>query len=64
MKMEKDKNIAGKQYDPSFYQKATEVEAGLATTHEQASDTYMEGTIDGDIDDLNDKSTAIPRKQE
>jgi hypothetical protein len=61
--MKEEKSVAGKQYDPSFYQNANDVEAGLATTHEQASDTYMEGTIDGDIDDLNDPSTAIPRKQ-
>lgn len=63
MKQNSEK-IAGKQYDPSYYQKASEVEAGLAMTHEQASDTYMEGTIDGEIDQLNDQSTAIPRKQE
>jgi hypothetical protein len=61
---EKDQGVAGKQYDPSYYQKATDVEAGLAIAHEQASDSYMEGTIDGEIDQLDDKSTAIPRKQE
>ncbi|MBM7661302.1 hypothetical protein JOC85_002074 [Bacillus mesophilus] len=62
--MEKNDKVAGKQYDPSFYKNANDVEAGLATTHEQASDSYMEGTIDGNIDDLSDESTAIPRTQE
>lgn len=62
--MSEKKNVAGKQYDPSFYQSSSEVESGLAMTHEQASDTYMEGTIDGEIDNLEDDSTAIPRKQE
>lgn len=61
--MANNKDVAGKQYDPSFYENANEVEAGLATTHEQASDTYTEGTIDGNIDDLKDPSTAIPRKK-
>jgi hypothetical protein len=62
--MKNNDKVAGKQYNPSFYKNANEVEAGLATTHEQASDTYTEGTIDGNIDDLNDESTAIPRTKE
>ncbi|WP_456275135.1 YozQ family protein [Bacillus sp. AK128] len=38
--------IAGKQFDPSDHNGNTQVEKGLATTHEQAEDDYMEGTID------------------
>ncbi|ARI76638.1 YozQ family protein [Halobacillus mangrovi] len=42
--------IAGRTYEPEDYNKADEVSKGLATTHEQASDTLTEGTIDGTID--------------
>jgi len=53
-----------KQYDPSDYLKDNEVSSGLAITHEQVSDTYIEGTIDGTIDDLDSKGVQIPRRKE
>lgn len=43
---EDSKKIAEKNYDPSFYQGKTQFEQGLAETHEQVSDGYVEGTID------------------
>jgi hypothetical protein len=38
--------IAGKQFDPSDHEGESQVEQGLAITHEQAEDDYMEGTVD------------------
>ncbi|WP_102349759.1 YozQ family protein [Bacillus sp. Marseille-P3661] len=54
--------IAEKIYDPSFYTSNNEVEKGLAITHEQASDSLVEGTIDGKIEDVNGKNLDIPRE--
>jgi hypothetical protein len=34
---------------------------GLAVTHEQATDSWTEGTIDGEIDDLNGKDEKLRR---
>jgi hypothetical protein len=51
--MKKDPNesskIAGRTYDASDYQKNDELSSGLAETHEQFSDTYMEGTVDQNL---------------
>jgi hypothetical protein len=38
--------VAGSFYHPSYYQGTTQVEKGLAETHEQVSDNYHEGTVD------------------
>ncbi|WP_083402418.1 YozQ family protein [Bacillus sp. MUM 116] len=38
--------IAGRNFDASDYQKSDALSSGLATTHEQVSDTYMEGVIE------------------
>ncbi|WP_257391853.1 YozQ family protein [Mesobacillus jeotgali] len=52
--MAKDKNkdagIAGRMYDTSDYQKKDELSNGLAMTHEQASDSYVEGEVGGLIE--------------
>ncbi|MCL7746277.1 YozQ family protein [Halalkalibacter alkaliphilus] len=57
MANQKDKNsvkssegVAENSYQPSDYKSTEEVEQGLAATHEQVSDAYVEGTIDGQID--------------
>jgi hypothetical protein len=42
--------IADKTYKPSHYQSGSFTEQGLAMTHEQVSDDYMEGTNDGKIE--------------
>ncbi|WP_338469387.1 YozQ family protein [Niallia sp. XMNu-256] len=41
----KDFNPVTKIYDSSDYNKQDEVSKGLATTHEQFSDSYMVGDI-------------------
>ncbi|MEH7482849.1 YozQ family protein [Neobacillus drentensis] len=56
------KELAGSFYHPSYYQESDELSAGLATTHEQASDTYTEGEIGAVIDDVNGKDIPIPQK--
>ncbi|MGF9905166.1 YozQ family protein [Brevibacillus porteri] len=54
--------VADKMYDPSFYKSESLTEQGLAITHEQVSDDYMEGTNDGKIDEnAGQKNIEIPR---
>ncbi|MFC0470608.1 YozQ family protein [Halalkalibacter kiskunsagensis] len=48
--------IAQNSYQPSDYQSSEEVEQGLAATHEQVSDVYMEGTVDRAIPEKRGKS--------
>ncbi|CAN2249338.1 putative sporulation protein [Bacillus subtilis] len=43
-------DVAGKYFDPSDYKGTTQLEKGLAATHEQVSDDYFEGTIDQNLD--------------
>lgn len=45
--------IAGRVYDVSDYQKSDQLSSGLAETHEQFSDSYMEGEIGVVIDEAN-----------
>lgn len=51
-----DTNLADKTYEPSDYQANTQLGQGLAETHEQVSDAYMEGTVDATIE--NDQGTG------
>lgn len=61
----KDQNesteIAGRTFDTSDYQKNDALSSGLATTHEQVSDAYMEGEVGGVMDDVNGKNTPLQR---
>ncbi|ASB61135.1 hypothetical protein SC22_11700 [Bacillus sp. A053] len=43
-------DVAGKSFEPSDYKGTTQLEKGLAETHEQVSDDYFEGTIDQNLD--------------
>lgn len=38
--------IAAKYFDPSDYKGNSQLEQGLAETHEQVGDDYNEGTVD------------------
>ncbi|GAE33758.1 YozQ family protein [Halalkalibacter akibai] len=60
-KTPKANEVAEQSYQPEDYQSTNEVEKGLATTHEQVSDVYVEGTIDGKIDDYEGEDVALPR---
>lgn len=48
--------IGDKQYDIHDYQSDTLASKGLATTHEQVSDTYMEGTLEAVSENSEPKS--------
>ncbi|AXI07729.1 DUF4025 domain-containing protein [Oceanobacillus zhaokaii] len=50
--IENAKKVAEKLYNPSDYESKNQLEKGMSITHEQVSDSYMEGTIDGKIDEL------------
>ncbi|MGD6803729.1 DUF4025 domain-containing protein [Rossellomorea vietnamensis] len=54
-------DLAGRTYDVSDYKKSDELSQGLAMTHEQASDSLTEGTIDGKIENLEGKDIDLPR---
>lgn len=43
-------NTAGKYFDTIDYEGNTQLEKGLAETHEQVSDDYFEGTIDQNLE--------------
>jgi Protein of unknown function (DUF4025) len=49
--------IAGRTFHTSDYQKNDSLSSGLATTHEQVSDTYMEGEIGAVIDNGPEKKS-------
>jgi Protein of unknown function (DUF4025) len=55
--------IAGQQYHTDDYERQDELSSSLAQTHEQVSDAYFEGEINGTIDNTDDgKEIEIPRK--
>ncbi|UFT98285.1 YozQ family protein [Radiobacillus kanasensis] len=69
MPNKESREVARKIYQPEQYTSNNETEQGLAMTHEQASDTLTEGTIDGKIDNVKQNKTLengqgrdIPRK--
>ncbi|WP_227935637.1 YozQ family protein [Alkalihalobacillus deserti] len=51
-KLPKTEEVAERSFQAEDVHSSNEVEQGLATTHEQVSDTFVEGTIDGKIDDV------------
>jgi hypothetical protein len=55
--------IAGRQYEVEDYKRQDELSSGLATTHEQASDDYMEGTIDAMFEKNVDNPESISKKE-
>jgi hypothetical protein len=46
-------DLAGRQYEVEDYNRNDQLSSGLATTHEQVSDTYMEGEITPVVEDVN-----------
>ena len=51
--------IAGRVFHTDDYQKNDELSSGLATTHEQVSDAYMEGEAGGVMDDVAGKDIPL-----
>ncbi|MFD2045633.1 YozQ family protein [Ornithinibacillus salinisoli] len=56
--VESAKEVADKTYEASDYKSQKTVDQGMAVTHEQATDAYTEGTVDGKIDAV-DKQTNL-----
>ena len=56
--------VAEKTYKVSDYKSEDETDKGLANTHEQVSDAYVEGTIDGEIDEVDGEGNLISHKSE
>lgn len=56
------KNLAGRYYTPDDYNRKDQISSGLATTHEQVSDSYTEGEIKAVVDDVNGEDIPIERK--
>lgn len=54
--------LANRYYNPEDYKKTDQLSSGLATTHEQVSDSYTEGEIKAVIDDVNGEDIPIERK--
>lgn len=55
--------LAGRYYNPSDYEKKDQLSSGLATTHEQATDTYTEGEIGAVIDDVDGEDIQIGKNR-
>lgn len=55
-------NLAGRYYEVEDYNGNDQLSSGLATTHEQVSDAYMEGEINATIENVNGKDINIPRE--
>lgn len=56
------KQQAERNYHPSDYQKDDFTSKGLATTHEQVSDTLTEGTYDAKIDEVDENGHLVSHK--
>ncbi|PMC39070.1 DUF4025 domain-containing protein [Bacillus sp. UMB0899] len=54
--------IAGKTYEVEDYQASNTLSSGLATTHEQASDAYMEGEVNAVIDNVDGEDVQVKRE--
>ncbi|MFC7064048.1 YozQ family protein [Halobacillus seohaensis] len=59
MSKNKDKTIGDRQYSPADYNRNDDTSEGLATTHEQVSDTLTEGTYDAKIDKVDKDGNLI-----
>jgi hypothetical protein len=51
--------LAGRDYQVEDYKRNDQLSSGLATSHEQVSDSYMMGEVDSLIGDVNGKNVAI-----
>lgn len=63
MKNESSEKVAGRIFSSEDYQSSDEVSKGLATTHEQATDSLTEGTIDGVMENVKGKDIPLKKKQ-
>lgn len=50
-KQNEEQRMADENYKPEYYKGKTTFKKGLASTHEQVSDSYYEGSIDQKLTD-------------
>ncbi len=62
-KAEKNQVSSRKQTESFNNQKDVDSSRGLAVTHEQATDVYNEGTVDGHIDHNNEGKRKFREKE-
>lgn len=55
--------IANNYYTPDDYKKNDELSSALAVTHEQVSDAYTEGEINGVIDNVSGEDILLNPKR-
>jgi Protein of unknown function (DUF4025) len=55
--------VAGRNYEVEDYKRKDTLSSGLAKTHEQVSDTFMEGETQAIISDKNDKVVEMKREE-
>ncbi|UOQ94300.1 YozQ family protein [Halobacillus shinanisalinarum] len=60
----KQEAISDRDYEPADYDRNDSTSQGLATTHEQVSDTLTEGTYDAKIDQVDKDGGLISHKGE
>ncbi|WP_173915702.1 YozQ family protein [Halobacillus sp. Marseille-Q1614] len=63
MKKNKQESVGDRKYQPEDYEGKDQVSKGLASSHEQVSDTLTEGTIDGSIDAVDENGQLISNKK-
>ncbi len=61
MKKDKSKSteVAGRMYESADYQRGDALSKGLAMTHEQASDSYAEGEVGGEVERKSDANDEL-----
>jgi len=55
-------DVAGRIYEVEDYKRKDTLSSGLAKTHEQVSDTFMEGETQPVINDVNGKDIEVKRE--
>ncbi|WP_163526783.1 YozQ family protein [Halobacillus ihumii] len=58
----KSKSIGDRRYESADYERRDDTSQGLATTHEQVSDTLTEGTHDAKIDQVDENGRLVSHK--
>ncbi|MCM3760811.1 YozQ family protein [Alkalihalobacillus oceani] len=61
-KQKQANQVATNQYQSGDEQSEQSVDRGLAMTHEQVMDAYVEGTIDGEIDESHGEDQEVRRE--
>ncbi|WP_280770434.1 YozQ family protein [Salipaludibacillus daqingensis] len=63
-KQQKKETMDLENFHQSDYKKTDEQSKGLAVTHEQVSDTFTKGTIDGKVDQVDEEGNLISHEGE